>query len=251
MAVIAQDAHEAIDKLSRSTDELRLLYRSLGYRGYKDHKSFGDPDYSEAAEAAKEVLDGILWDIVYYRNQGEVDTRAFKEAAHEQAKKYIDQTELRSPWLTTFVLSAVLDAELAPLSREAVDHSVPGRITSYLPQPWGTLVPALLFVSFACLLGYGAWQALTRGRIGWGLLALGLLVWQVFWRVVVNVRLALGRRKLQKLVHPFQLIRDEVTSGNYDGQEIEARLRKLESDGLYVHSLTYPLLHLFSAESAR
>lgn len=40
------------------------------------------------------------------------------------------------------------------------------------------------------------------------------------------------------------LIRDEVASGRYDGDEIIRRLRQQEEQGVYVHSLIYPLLRL-------
>ena len=44
-----------------------------------------------------------------------------------------------------------------------------------------------------------------------------------------------------------RLIRDEVASGRYDGEETTRRLREQEERGLYVHSLIYALLRLPSA----
>jgi hypothetical protein len=40
------------------------------------------------------------------------------------------------------------------------------------------------------------------------------------------------------------LIRNELRTGSYDASELAARIRHLESKGLYVSSLVFPLLHL-------
>ena len=45
-------------------------------------------------------------------------------------------------------------------------------------------------------------------------------------------------------------VRDEVASGLYDREEIAHRLRQHEKKGIYVHSLTYALLHIGKSSQA-
>ena len=62
------------------------------------------------------------------------------------------------------------------------------------------------------------------------------------WRFKV----ARERARLARLARLLGQVRDEVDSGNYDAQEIAGRLRRYESEGLYVHSLVYAVFRLTS-----
>jgi hypothetical protein len=55
---------------------------------------------------------------------------------------------------------------------------------------------------------------------------------------------ATTRRISKSTLRIMQLIRAEVTGGNYDGEETARRLRQLESEGFLAPSLVFPLLQL-------
>jgi hypothetical protein len=78
-----------------------------------------------------------------------------------------------------------------------------------------------------------------------------LMLMSIIWRVLPlsyywRFKVARERASLARLARRLGQVRDEVDSGNYDAQEIAGRLRRYESEGLYVHSLVYALLRLTS-----
>ena len=78
-----------------------------------------------------------------------------------------------------------------------------------------------------------------------------LMLMSIIWRVPPlsyywRFKVARERARLARLARLLGQVRDEVDSGNYDAQEIAGRLRRYESEGLYVHSLVYALLRLTS-----
>jgi hypothetical protein len=141
-----------------------------------------------AAHGKREALDRFLVACVAVRRTysrgstagrplSAVGLRRFREAAQQQAQYYLHTTWMHTPWLTLYVLTTLLDSDLAALSA-ARQHGSPA------PES----------------------------------------------------RLA--------------LIREEVASGHYDRNETIRRLRRQEDQGVYVHSLVYPLLRLHRTPAA-
>ncbi len=78
-----------------------------------------------------------------------------------------------------------------------------------------------------------------------------LMLMSIIWRVPPlsyywRFKVARERARLARLAQLLGQVRDEADSGNYDAQEIAGRLRRYETEGLYVHSLVYALLRLTS-----
>jgi hypothetical protein len=190
----------------------------------------------------KPEIDALLGDLNYNEIEHEADTTYFKTCAVELAHKYAHWEWLHTPWLTSRILTQVLDSELVPLQKQAFGVYVPGRLTSILPGHWGRLVPAIL--SFIGLL-VSALIILLLFRYDHPLLGfVGAMstVWHFISRMIVNFRMRRERKRLTSLYTDLRLIREEVSSGHYDAVEVERRLRRSEEKGLYVHSLAYTLL---------
>jgi hypothetical protein len=60
---------------------------------------------------------------------------------------------------------------------------------------------------------------------------------------VLLIRLTIGR-KFRRVEDGLALIRDEVASLSYDGEELIRRLRRVEEKWPYVPSIAYSLLRL-------
>lgn len=223
-------------------DEVRQLYQKLGYRNHRDRDRDPKAAYDPDAEDSKNKLDQIIWDICYFRSEGKVDTASFKDAAYENAAMYLKSPSLYSPWLATFLLTAILDAELVPLSRECSEWGAPWRITSLLPQPWNIIIPSILSsVFFLVAMGI----VLFLVSVGWTAVAAivaAYVLWEYIQRYRENSALLEAKEKQIRLRGALNLIRDEVASGHFDALEIAARLKRWEAEGLYVHSLAYALL---------
>lgn len=134
------------------------------------------------AKTRKERLDALLIEVIAIRHKywtevdppkvmASADINCYKRAAQKLAKEYLDAQWMYTPWLTTYILATLLDAELMALAKDA---------------PMEQASPA------------------------------GVL----------------------------KIIRDEVATGRYDGEETIRRLLQQEEKGLYVSSLVYPLLRL-------
>ena len=175
-----------------------------------------------------------------------------KVEAFEQARIYLDAKWMHTPRLTTYVLTNLLDAELVPVTREATADSLspslakqlPVPITSHLSQPWGRIVPfvlSFLFFLSSVTLVKGLF-IMELDLLAW--LGIAYLTWHYFWRIREWYIVARFRGKLRGLAGSLKMIRDEVAAGFYDGEEIARQLRRHQDNGLYVHSLTYPLLRL-------
>jgi hypothetical protein len=224
-----EEPNKKVERLVGSTRELIQLYRTLGYSSYAHHKQWGDEDYNDEANEKKLALDGLLFDLVQARLEYGADNSLFKHIAHENAKRYVDSPWMHTPWLRTYVLVALLDAELAPLKRESTWGA--GTITALFPQPWRAVIQASfpvasLGIAYLFLKSGAAWLS---------------LIWILPVGCYYSIRSA-DYLQLKRLYGALEMITDEVASGYYDAGEIANRLRRWEAKGLYVHSLTYPIL---------
>lgn len=172
-------------------------------------------DHDDAAQEKKDRLDDLLWNLIYAHHEYKPDDAYYKQTIQEQAKNYLDSTWIHTPWITTHMLRQLLDAELAAVTpKKPSEKLLVGSLLGI-----GLLFLISLFVNLH-------WHWLV-----WPWLA--YLVWY-YWQHVPRLRKA----------RVLQLIRDEVAAGGYDGEEAARRLRQLEERGVYVHSLTYPLIRL-------
>lgn len=198
----------------------------------------------------KQQLDALLWTLTSCRLDDGLDSVHSKNAVYEQTRSYLDAIWMHTPELSSRLLTDLLDTELAPLTREIADPINPSIWTSYLPQPWGAVVPSLL--SFAFFAGgcVGLYYLLpARHFVSAGLLAAYLgLHYSLRYRHQ-KARLQ-GRNKLGQIAAKLKITRDEIGTGNFDAHEIELRLRRFETEGMYVHSLVYPLLCVASTRKA-
>lgn len=82
-----------------------------------------------AAQARRQSLDALLAGLVEVRHQcgahaqrsrrmHSADLAARREMAQPQAKRYLESHWMHTPWLTTYILTTMLDLELAALSQE-------------------------------------------------------------------------------------------------------------------------------------
>lgn len=90
----------------------------------KSHKS-------REAHKRRETLDQLLLELVNVRHDygqrknsellPKQAVRVYKRTTHRQAKAYLESTWMHTPWLTTWLLSAMLDAELCALQDAGKD----------------------------------------------------------------------------------------------------------------------------------
>ena len=208
-------------------------------------------EYDDDAREKREQLNKLLSNSLRVRDAGGQDDADWHREPEKQAKTYLDSTWMHTPWLTTRILTDLLDVELAPLSREAKsprERSELARLMPFtaqvLPEPWATLVPAFLSLLFLIASGVGIYFLFSIGLRWVGWLWIAYLGWHYYWRFRRQHALAKGQGELANLAARLERVRDEVDSGNYDPEEIARRLRRHEQAGLHVHSLTYALLRL-------
>ena len=246
-------AHFKADEISKRVPEIAALYRSIGMRSYFDDRylSFGiDPPKGyivrdhcpEDIQRKKEQIDEVLWELKYNEIANEPDINHFKDGAVELAQKYAQARWLHTPWLTSRILTQVLDSELVPLRKEAFGTQIPSRITSILPGLWGLLLPAALSFIYLVILSLIAFALFSNDHPISGFLVSAYIVWHFGNRLIINFRIRRERKRLAGLFGELHLIREEVASGTYDPAEVERRLRRSEEKGLYVHTLSHTLL---------
>ena len=234
-------AHDKADEVSRRVPEIAALYRSIGMRSYwdNDHLRLGvEPN----VERKKNEIDDILWTLKYNEVENQPNTNHFKEGAVELAQKYLKANWLHTPWLTSRILTQLLDSELVPLKSEAYCAEFPGRFTSLLPGLWGVIVPATLSSIYLVALSVIAFFLFSSEHTVFGWFVVTYTLWHFGNRLRHNVIVYREWKRLQMLHAQLNLVRGEVASGSYDPVELEHRLRRSEELGLYVHSLTYGLL---------
>ena len=58
--------------------------------------------------------------IELFKRQVSVASYAFRDTSQRQARDYVEASWMHTPWLTTLLLTNLLDSELAVMSRESV-----------------------------------------------------------------------------------------------------------------------------------
>jgi len=269
------ECERILEKIARVREDLRREDGNL------EDSLFGDPygslaervkytndlGYDNNAEKKRE-LDSLLENLIGIRlRRSEKPWRVdFRGETAKLGKKYLDSSWMHTPWLTSFVLTNLLDADLAPLFPP--DWTFPKRLEDSLEQytqhmEWvmpqdpslrrifqivmgGSMVLGLGVWLFAVIMGYirGSSDSDLEGMVWTGLLMfflpIGLILLYYKWRWY--------RTKNPRLLGD---VRDEVASGQYDGEEIARRLRQHEKKGIFVHSLAYALIRLHSHSSVK
>lgn len=225
-----------------------------------------DDKYSKFSDE-KEVFDDVLWSFVFYRHElkKQLNERPFiglsvKEEIFEYAKKYLDSIFIHNSFLTNSILAQVIDTELVPLEYEVngIAHPMTGEIaarntfglahpvkwSNLLPYPWNELVSSGLSLVFL-IIGISAIIFFVSADLNWVAWIVGIfLAWHYVSKIFLIANSAKTKGKLAVLGTNLRVIRNEIGSHSYDGKVLAERMKKLESDGLCVHSLVYPLLEL-------
>lgn len=185
-------------------------------------------------------LDAFLWDLLCARDSAPY-TDAYRESIQRLAKNYLCDhlIDIHTPWLTNRLITDLLDTVIGPVNQLSVLDD--WAFTSQLKPPWGIIVPRLLsFVFFmGSLSGILILFAMDLRWLAW--LGGAYLTWHYFWRFR-RIYLC-DKVRLNLLLQTMSLggIRNEITTGCYDAEEIAKQLRKFEG---HVPSLVFPLLRL-------
>jgi len=182
--------------------------------------------------------------LVFNELENRPDSGDFKLEALGLAQQYINTPWLHTRWLTSRILTQVLDSEIGPLTRECSSTVVQSRITSLLPDPWGRIVPTVLSFAFFVVLAATAWKEFGIGNFILCGLTVVYMLWHYGYRFVTGLLRSRLRANLNQRRLKYELVKEEISTGNYDAAEIAIRLRRWESDGLWVHSLTHALLRI-------
>jgi len=167
-----------------------------------------------------------VFNVINCSYQFNGDHGSFKGMVYELCSDYIKTPRLHCNSITCFLSCEILRSEYVPLKREGT-YFLSGLPSSYmkLSDPGAHYV--IIVLIFVALLYFSA----PSGYIYMFLAAVGLRLFHMF-------------RYNMKYIRKLELILEEVCSWRFDSEEIIARLKKLEDNGLYVHSLTYPILRL-------
>jgi|SRR5665213_1358359 len=248
-------AHEKADYISKDVPEIASLYRSLGMKSYFDGKYLSffleppegyDPQRSidPDIDRKKEQIDNLLWNLAYNELDNDPDTKHFKDAAVALAQQYVTLEWLHTPWLTSKILTQVLDSELVPLKREAFASGMPDTFSALIPGVRGVVLrTSLSLIHFVVLLVI-AGALFNYHHPLLALLVTAYMVWVFAGKSIFSLSVRRERKRLAELHRQLHLIRDEVASGCFDPVEVDLRLRKSEENGLYVHSLSHALLKI-------
>ncbi len=163
----------------------------------------------------KRDLDEVLWNSAYAQFTYDPADRngAFRDTVRESAKLYAENPWMCTSWLTTRLVTQLLDSEFMPVAR-----------TAYWPakRPW-IIISLVVATAIADRIWHFSWFT-------WVFVVITALLYAWPWiRAIQKVR-ALGA------------IREEVGTGNYDGQEVGRRLRNCERIGVQVPTAIFALL---------
>lgn len=260
------DGHKEVKDLISRVPELREInarFEKIEHE-YED-KPYDDKYFKSSDE--KEIFDDVMWSFIFYRHElkKQLEERPFtglsvKEEIFEYAKKYLDSKFIHNFFLTSSILAQVIDTELVPLEYEVngIAHPMIGEIaarntfgptypvkyTNLLPHPWNKLVSSGLSLVFL-IIGILAIVFFVSADLNWLAWIVGIfLAWHYIGKIFLSANSAKTKGKLAVLGTNLRVIRNEIGSHSYDGKVLAERMKKLESDGLYVHSLVYPLLEL-------
>jgi len=168
---------------------------------------------SDEAWSREGVLKEVLWNSVYAELSCKTEEPHFRETVRKAAKLYADNPWMRTPWLTTRLVTQLLDAELGPLLAVANWPDKP---------PWAFLMTVIVVAAASQI-----WRFSLLTWLAIGLMA-GIWVWH--W-----VRASVRANRLRS-------IRAEVSAGDYYGEEVVRRLRECERRGAHVSTVIFQLL---------
>jgi hypothetical protein len=249
------DFHKEVDKLISHISELDKLNNDLEK---KDHNK--PTEY-------KGSLHDILWNHLYqkYQLEKELAKRPFmgitcREEITEYTKTYLDSKAIHTPYLTNNILIQVIDTELIPLEYEVTGITYPGlaevdgrykfgptypiNYCNLLPFPWNKVISWGLSFLFL-IIGLIAIRHFISTGSNWIAWITGIyLAWHYFIKLLNTIIQSKSKSKIAKLAANFRIIRDEIDSNSYDSETMIERIKNLESNGLYVSSLIYPLLKI-------
>jgi len=153
-------------------------------------------------------------------NLFELEARADKECEFwtDCAQEYMDRPWMHTRWLSNYLLVNILDAQIAnnPLARELL------RPTSLW---FSGAVIAGIVISFILDWRWLAWSGIAYLSVAW-LLRL------------------ISRSRFRRVEDGLALVRREVASLSYGGEELSRRLRKVEEKWPYLPSIAYSLVRL-------
>jgi hypothetical protein len=243
---------DEIVQIVNDDDELRALYQNLGCWSYSDEENPPNAPSPSTSQQKKVALDDVLRRVIGIENaQCGEEGFHWKAAAEALAVQYRDSPWMHSHWLTGHLTVLLLNSELLPLKKSTSSGDIDRGWTTFLPQPWGTVVPDLLYsiFFFGSVAGiFYLWRNNWKWAAGsW----LAYLVWRYFMSIASHWSCTSKRFDLQNLASALELIRNEVESGFYDAGEVARRLRMREAEGLYVPSLVYTVLTTEPASSVR
>lgn len=162
----------------------------------------------------KAALDDLLCSLANARHEYKPSDTDFMDVVREQSDTYLKSHWMHMPWLTQYLLSHLLRAEVSRFGKNPVSYKV----------------------AIAAIIGVAVLFYLNLGIFAW--IWIGLLFAFEFF-VLKNVQKASVLNKIY----------NEVSSGHYDGEELARRLQKLEKKKVFVQSITYSLLRLRQSKS--
>jgi hypothetical protein len=168
---------------------------------------------SDEAWDRKGVLKEVLWNSVYAELRYKAPEPEFRDTVREAAKLYADNPWMRTPWLTTRLVTQLLDAELGPLL---------GIVNWPSKHFWAPVLTAVVLAvaSYFWRVPIFAWFVIIP--------LVGINSWQ--W-----IRASARASRLGS-------IRAEISGGDYYGEEVARHLREFERGGYHVSTIIYQLL---------
>jgi len=178
----------------------------------------------------KEELDSVVYAVLQFKiwNAKERDAEMHQVFWRSAGSEVLVQEELlraaklysQSPWMHCSVLTVALLCGIVAVYAHPL--KVHQNIILYIQQK--LFIPFIVLAAIAYF--YPAWIYLV-------LLGLSGYLFMVFkdWQ-------------LKKKAQPLNVLRAEIQSEGYDGDEIARRLQKLEADGITLPSIVYSLLRL-------
>lgn len=185
--------------------EPEMLEEDFGNKKYEFHSVIGP------------ILSFYDWNDKRLKENGKAkwDLDCIRNELSKGAKLYIESPWMHHPILTLDLLTGILFAFLLPLEKERENYFLS-------EKAWGIsgltiFVIIFIFPSLSFLILLYAGFLLLRLSQKW---------------------------KVEKKLFQFRNLYDEVKNEGYDGEEIAKRFDKLESKGIVLPSIIYPLLRL-------
>jgi hypothetical protein len=199
----------------------------------------------------REKLKGLLSDAASNYDEYGVcanatDVEEYNKTCRTLAQRYVNTSCWHTPWLTTYFLKEVLQAQMKGLMWQCNLGVYPEySIRHNLSEPYRTFVPPIILViSIVLVFGGVGWLFYKEYFVVSIVLAILFSYYFFIEKPLAWWRRHKRRKKLYELIELITFPVFELDNKSYDAEVMIRRLQSYEEKGLYIASIAFSLLKM-------